>query len=343
MSILLRDLSELRGAIEGGPFSTNLQLVDEVLSGNASGPLADFILEKLAFCFGEVNEDAMKEILSLREKAFDEIDHLVEEACENIEENKGHCYRASSRQEAIDIVKSLVGSGKIVIKSFDFAVEEIGVGKELREDNTVLDSSVPLAVSYLLPKIGGDVVLEHLKDLNLSGEIEESLAAYYRKKLHEADVGITGVRALAADPGAMSFLPDSGIDRLITMSPEIHIIVAGLEELVASYAEAFAITEFISRYSEGEYSFLGFVGGPSKTGDIEKRVTYGAHGPREFHVIILDDGRAKAMEERSPAIMCPRASKLPCPEVWSAWKKILGLGGDVRGVKSFGRCPPLIS
>ena len=339
MSILLRDLSEVQGAIEGGPFPTNLQLVDGVLSGNASGPLADFILERMAFCFGEVSEEKVREIISLRERALSEIDLLVDKACENIEENRGHCYRAGSRQEAIDIVKGLVGSGKTVVKSFDFAVEEIGVGSELRRENIVLDSSVPLAVSFLLPRVGEEALSERLRDLDISGRIEEFLATYYRRKLYEADVGITGVRALAADPGAMSFLPDSGIDRLITMSPEIHIIVAGLEEIVATYAEAFAITEFISRHGKGEYSFLGFVGGPSKTGDIEKRVTYGAHGPREFHVIVLDDGRSRAIEGRSPAVMCPRASKLPCPEVWPAWKEILGLEGGVREVKSIGRCP----
>ncbi len=339
MSILLRDLSEVQGAIEGGPFPTNLQLVDGVLSGNASGPLADFILERMAFCFGEVSEEKVREIISLRERALSEIDLLVDKACENIEENRGHCYRAGSRQEAIDIVKGLVGSGKTVVKSFDFAVEEIGVGAELRRENIVLDSSVPLAVSFLLPRVGEEALSERLRDLDISGQIEEFLAAYYRRKLYEADVGITGVRALAADPGAMSFLPDSGIDRLITMSPEVHIIVAGLEEIVATYAEAFAITEFISRHGKGEYSFLGFVGGPSKTGDIEKRVTYGAHGPREFHVIVLDDGRSRAIEGRSPAVMCPRASKLPCPEVWPAWKEILGLEGGVREVKSIGRCP----
>jgi L-lactate dehydrogenase complex protein LldG len=35
------------------------------------------------------------------------------------------------------------------------------------------------------------------------------------------------------------------------------------------------------------------VSGPSKTGDIEKVTTYGAHGPKEFHVIFMDAGRTE--------------------------------------------------
>ncbi|MDP6127286.1 MAG: 4Fe-4S dicluster domain-containing protein, partial [Dehalococcoidales bacterium] len=39
------------------------------------------------------------------------------------------------------------------------------------------------------------------------------------------------------------------------------------------------------------------ISGPSKTGDIEKVITYGAHGPKEFHVIFLDDGRTKLADD----------------------------------------------
>ncbi|TET26511.1 MAG: lactate utilization protein, partial [Dehalococcoidia bacterium] len=40
-------------------------------------------------------------------------------------------------------------------------------------------------------------------------------------------------------------------------------------------------------------SYISLISGPSKTGDIEKVTTYGAHGPKEFHVIFMDAGRTE--------------------------------------------------
>jgi L-lactate dehydrogenase complex protein LldG len=30
-----------------------------------------------------------------------------------------------------------------------------------------------------------------------------------------------------------------------------------------------------------------FISGPSKTGDIESHIVYGAHGPKDMHVVVL--------------------------------------------------------
>jgi L-lactate dehydrogenase complex protein LldG len=44
-------------------------------------------------------------------------------------------------------------------------------------------------------------------------------------------------------------------------------------------------------------SYVSMISGPAKTGDIEKVVVYGAHGPKELHVIFLDNGRLKAAKD----------------------------------------------
>ncbi len=347
ISLMLYDLAKLTWVFDGEQPESNLDLIDMSLTGRARGPLVNFIIREMACCYGDVDRVRFEEVNKIRERALDLLKEgsLLEEACENIEENKGHCYRASSGEDAARIVGDLVGEGKTVVKSFSWTVEESKLGERLRESNVVLDTAFPKALSYLRIDNGDLRKLIESMGVRIGGEdVLANVGALYRDALYRADVGITGVRAVAADPGAMTFLPDSGIDRLVTMTPEIHVIVAGIEEVVSTYMEAFLVTEFASKYGKMDFSFLGVVGGPSKTGDIEKRVTYGAHGPREFHVILLDDGRSGALDDEKlrVALTCIRVSKLPCFDTWGLWRRIVGLGDEVYGgVRGEGRCPLL--
>jgi len=63
------------------------------------------------------------------------------------------------------------------------------------------------------------------------------------------------------------------------------------------------------RYAQyGIPGYVNIVSGPSKTGDIEKVTTYGAHGPKEFYVIFVDSGRSEMakQEKFSQALNCLR-------------------------------------
>ena len=67
-----------------------------------------------------------------------------------------------------------------------------------------------------------------------------------------------------------------------------------MEKLVSTLSDAYKVSEVTWRYANYTIpSYVSLVSGPSKTGDIEKVTTYGAHGPKEFHVIFLDGGRAR--------------------------------------------------
>jgi L-lactate dehydrogenase complex protein LldG len=60
-------------------------------------------------------------------------------------------------------------------------------------------------------------------------------------------------------------------------------VVVRAENIVPTLHEAY------ERIGLGEYGFGGFIGGPSKTADIEQALVLGAHGPLSMSVFILNN------------------------------------------------------
>jgi L-lactate dehydrogenase complex protein LldG len=74
--------------------------------------------------------------------------------------------------------------------------------------------------------------------------------------------------------------------------------LVGIEKLVPTLADAFKVAEVTWRYAQYVIpSYMSLIGGPSKTGDIEKVITYGAHGPKEYHVVFIDNGRSELAKD----------------------------------------------
>jgi L-lactate dehydrogenase complex protein LldG len=76
---------------------------------------------------------------------------------------------------------------------------------------------------------------------------------------------------------------------------EDHIVLVDLEDLVETLEQAWAR---INTDLESEVTPRGinFISGPSSTADIEKKLVKGAHGPRNWHVILMGDVPENALE-----------------------------------------------
>ena len=86
-----------------------------------------------------------------------------------------------------------------------------------------------------------------------------------------ADTGSVVLAAGPDEPRARHLLPEVHVSLL----PESRI-VQGLEELFAAVGPALP-------------SALAIVTGPSRSADIEQRLVVGVHGPREVHVVLLEE------------------------------------------------------
>ncbi|MFC2011588.1 LUD domain-containing protein [Chloroflexota bacterium] len=261
-----------------------------------------------------------EEVKGIKTKAVDDMGKLARQACEAIESNKGKAYIAATAEEALDIVHNLVGTGKLIVKGKSMTGEEIELREHLEEwGNEVYETdlgefiiqklnSKPMHilspaihvpkedVAELFSKITG----EELPPDDI-GKMVETARKLLREKYFQADIGMSGANVVAADTGTLFLIENEGNINLATGAPPVYIALVGMEKLVPTLEEAFKVAEVTWRYANYTVpSYVSLVSGPSKTGDIEKVITYGAHGPKEFHVIFLNDGRSELA--RSPIL-----------------------------------------
>jgi iron-sulfur cluster protein len=254
-----------------------------------------------------------EEVKEIKEKAVNEMESLTTRACEAVESNKGKAYIAKTADEALKIISDLVGTGKLIVKGKSMTGEEIGLREHLEEwGNEVYETDLG---EFIIQKLGSrpmhilspavhvpreDVarLFSEMTGQELPPDDIEALVATARQLLREkyflADVGMSGANVVAAETGSLFLIENEGNIRLATGAPPVHIALVGMEKLVPTFNDACKVAEVTWRYAGYTMpQYLSIVSGPSATGDIEKVITYGAHGPREFHVIFLDAGRTE--------------------------------------------------
>ena len=108
---------------------------------------------------------------------------------------------------------------------------------------------------------------------------------YDVQALAKCDAGITECDALIAQTGGVVVTSRSAGGRALTILPPHHVVLARREQLVADLPAAFARLQ--QRYAPDFPSMISFITGPSRTGDIERILVLGAHGPRKLTIFCV--------------------------------------------------------
>ena len=113
------------------------------------------------------------------------------------------------------------------------------------------------------------------------------------ESLQKISVCITGCEFVIARLG--SIMVSSKNSRRLNVYPEIHVVIAYVNQLVDDLKDAFDAVQ--KKYSGKIPSMLSVITGPSRTADIEKTLVMGAHGPKELFVILVETPPADENEE----------------------------------------------
>ena len=101
--------------------------------------------------------------------------------------------------------------------------------------------------------------------------------------LEKCDAGITECDALIAQTGSVLVTSRSAGGRALSVLPPHHVVVTRREQLLGDLQDGFELLK--EKYGASYPSFISFITGPSRTGDIERVLVLGAHGPKKLTIL----------------------------------------------------------
>jgi L-lactate dehydrogenase complex protein LldG len=107
--------------------------------------------------------------------------------------------------------------------------------------------------------------------------------------LKKAEIGVTRVNLAIAETGTLVIATSDEADRLVSALPTIHIALLEDSQIIRSLDEAAPlISKMLLREKEGVT--VSLISASSRTTDVGGFLILGVHGPKELHVLLVDEG-----------------------------------------------------
>lgn len=102
-----------------------------------------------------------------------------------------------------------------------------------------------------------------------------------------ADLGITSVDWAVAETGTLALCSRPGQGRSASLLPPHYLAIVEPQQIAP---DLFDLFERLEREKHDLPSTISLVTGPSKTGDIELKLTTGVHGPGDVTLLVVEPG-----------------------------------------------------
>ncbi len=148
-----------------------------------------------------------------------------------------------------------------------------GIGKILVSEDTPHGS----AVLDEFPRHGIDCAVYDM-----------AIEAWKTEMFNDTPASLTAARAAIAETGTLILWPDAAEPRLMSLVPPVHIVLLDARTIYNTFFEAMTA----EGWKDGLPTNSLLISGPSKTADIQQTLAYGAHGPKELIVLMLNSEEA---------------------------------------------------
>ena len=268
-----------------------------------TGPIMRKLVSDSAAMLGRSPADAKARATAARTFAIAHLDDLHDEFRREATRRGIVYHRATTGDDAVAIIKKLLGEAKRVAKSKTMVGEEVGLTHALREAGMdVLETDIGeyivdiegrgpshitapalhlnrTRIQELLVRAGADLNTDD--PTVLSRYVRDVVGSFFKN----CDAAITGTNMAVASSGRMMIVENEGNVSLGVSHPELHIAITGIEKVVADEDAALAILEVLAPSATAQplTSFSHFLGGPMKG--------------QERHIVFVDNGRSAILKD----------------------------------------------
>jgi len=258
------------------------------------------------------------EIRHVKETSIANLPDLVEQFKLQATKSGAIVYEAEDAEDARGYISMVVHEHgvKHIVKSKSMLGEEIGIREHLEKMGiTVTETDIGEWIVQLASERPAHLVgpavhktIEQVAELvsnavggNIGTEPQALLDASrqaLRKTYIQAEMGMSGANIALADTGSLIVVTNEGNGCLSTTMPPVHVAMVGYEKIVSGWNDAAAILRLLSRCTTGMKMpvYVSHITGPSRTDAIPGSVHMGSGGPRELHIVLVDNGRWQMQE-----------------------------------------------
>ena len=265
---------------------------------------------------------------AIKDNTLHRLDHYLEQLEASLQARGAVVHWARDADEACAIVARIARSHDVdeVVKVKSMATQEIGLNEALAEHSI---AAWETDLAELIVQLGDDlpshilVPAIHRNRAEIREIFREQMAAagrpapegltddpaalagaarlHLREKFLRAKVAVSGANFAVADSGTLVVVESEGNGRMCLTLPDVLVSVVGIEKVVPTWADLDVFLQLLPRSSTGERM--------NPYTSTWSGITPG-DGPQEMHVVLLDNGRTRALADEvgRQALRCIRCS-----------------------------------
>lgn len=257
--------------------------------------------------------ELIKDVADIKDNAAQHMMELYAQFKKEAEKRGVHVHLASDAAEANRIIARIAKDNdcKTIIKSKSMTAEETHLNPALeREGFRVVETDLGEWIiqnrnegpsHMVMPAIHlsryqvADLFSEITKKQQDREDVQK-MVKVARKELRaeyvNADMGISGANFAVADAGLIGTVTNEGNLRLVTTLPRVHVVLAGLEKLIPTVADALRCIQVLPRNATAQAitSYVTWIAGANEC-------QVGPNGKKEMHIVFLDNGRTKIVKD----------------------------------------------
>ena len=274
----------------------------------------------------------------IRQHTIENMDVYLTRLEEKVEGAGGHVHWAETAEDARRIVLQIAQENNVknVVKSKSMATEEIELNHALEAAGIeALETDLGEYINQLAGTGPSHIIVPavHLKKEEIAALFSEKLDIHaptdpielariarevLREKFLNAGMGISGGNFLIAETGTLVMVTNEGNGRMCTTMPDLHVALVGIDKVIPDWESLTVFLKLLARSATGQKlsTYTQFITGP--------RRAEGEFGPKEFHLVLLDNGRSKILKDPigRDVLKCIRCGA--CANVCPVYKNVGG-------------------